>query len=470
MAEKYQARYNSEEFLVEEKTEKEKRQDSSTKVAKVAAKAAGEYFAPGVGGKVVDLASNTKAGQAILNTAGKTLAKNPITGRIAKKLDDSGMVDVADQATDLIGGKPSSNLAGNSADMISPDMTKTASNSSKGFSPLSKLNSEINETEQKANTKNLSFANNVTSQLSQKFSNNKFLGDLSASLSEHEKERNDAKKKLKMLKVKKRRLLIMFFGGFFSFIILITAIVAAKDHSNLSITNNSQAMGNYQPELIGAVTPGSISEISDELINGGEAVIISGGQTLESILGQEGINLINQSIITSVQAAGIGTGAAPAAAAQSLIQNLLSQGLILPYFWGGGHGKIQTGVSGNWGKITKVTAPLSKTSYTNQPLGLDCSGFVSWALYNAGCKNFTPILADDFKNLGPSTTFSNAKTGDIASSEKHVVLILENRGNKLLVAEAKSPERGVIFSEYDEKYFKKYIFVDMSNYYQNNCS
>ena len=163
-------------------------------------------------------------------------------------------------------------------------------------------------------------------------------------------------------------------------------------------------------------------------------------------------------------------GAAPAAAAQALIQNLLNIGVILPYFWGGGHDTIVTGVDGNWGTYTKVTASGSFTTYSRRPLGLDCSGFVSWALYNGGCKKFTPRVAANFKNLGLEISFQDAKMGDIAASDSHVVLILENRGDKLLVAEAKSYSDGIVFTLKNEKNLKNYKIVDMSSYYRANCS
>ena len=60
--------------------------------------------------------------------------------------------------------------------------------------------------------------------------------------------------------------------------------------------------------------------------------------------------------------------------------------------------------------------------------------------------------------------------GDIAASNTHVVLVLENRGDNLLVAEAKGTNYGVVFSLRNENNLKKYKIVDMSSYYQTNCS
>lgn len=51
------------------------------------------------------------------------------------------------------------------------------------------------------------------------------------------------------------------------------------------------------------------------------------------------------------------------------------------YFWGGK--SLVLGWDDHWGELTEVTAEGSATTGTEQPYGLDCSGFVDWAFYNA---------------------------------------------------------------------------------------
>lgn len=51
------------------------------------------------------------------------------------------------------------------------------------------------------------------------------------------------------------------------------------------------------------------------------------------------------------------------------------------YFWGGK--SLVLGWDDRWGELTEVTAEGSDTTGTEQPYGLDCSGFVDWAVYNA---------------------------------------------------------------------------------------
>ena len=51
------------------------------------------------------------------------------------------------------------------------------------------------------------------------------------------------------------------------------------------------------------------------------------------------------------------------------------------YFWGGK--SLVLGWDDRWGELTEVTAEGSGSTGTEQPYGLDCSGFVNWAFYNA---------------------------------------------------------------------------------------
>ena len=51
------------------------------------------------------------------------------------------------------------------------------------------------------------------------------------------------------------------------------------------------------------------------------------------------------------------------------------------YFWGGK--SLVLGWDNRWGELTEVTAEGSDSTGTEQPYGLDCSGFVDWAFYNA---------------------------------------------------------------------------------------
>ncbi len=51
------------------------------------------------------------------------------------------------------------------------------------------------------------------------------------------------------------------------------------------------------------------------------------------------------------------------------------------YFWGGK--SLVLGWDDRWGELAEVTAEGDDTTGTERPYGLDCSGFVDWAFYNA---------------------------------------------------------------------------------------
>ena len=67
---------------------------------------------------------------------------------------------------------------------------------------------------------------------------------------------------------------------------------------------------------------------------------------------------------------------------RAVVEKVLSLVGKVNYFWGGKSYVI--GWDPRWGTLQKVTSPGSSTSGTYRPFGLDCSGFLDWALRNAG--------------------------------------------------------------------------------------
>lgn len=66
---------------------------------------------------------------------------------------------------------------------------------------------------------------------------------------------------------------------------------------------------------------------------------------------------------------------------RAVIQNALMLYGKVSYFWGGK--SLVLGWDSRWGQLRQVTAAGSSTTGTYRPYGLDCSGFVDWAFYNA---------------------------------------------------------------------------------------
>ena len=65
----------------------------------------------------------------------------------------------------------------------------------------------------------------------------------------------------------------------------------------------------------------------------------------------------------------------------TVVERALSLAGKVNYFWGGK--SLVFGWDDRWGQLAKVTADGSSTTGTYRPYGLDCSGMVDWAFYNA---------------------------------------------------------------------------------------
>lgn len=66
---------------------------------------------------------------------------------------------------------------------------------------------------------------------------------------------------------------------------------------------------------------------------------------------------------------------------KAVVQNALTLYGKVSYFWGGK--SLVIGWDSRWGELRQVTAAGSSTTGTYRPYGLDCSGLVDWAFYNA---------------------------------------------------------------------------------------
>lgn len=229
-------------------------------------------------------------------------------------------------------------------------------------------------------------------------------------------------------------------------LLLFFTVFAEQDEVNMGVTNSPQ---NF--------TTGSTSYTVDaSMYNGGTASMMSSGETLLSRLGQTELDAINSKIINDVNVAGSGTGAGVATAAYTFIKELLDRGINMTYTYGGGHGgQIPVGLDGSWGAGN----------------GIDCSAFVSWAMFNGGCKSHTTaVVSGTQATYGVETTADKLLAGDIVANSSHVMLILENKGSSVIIAHASSASVGIVFDEKTYAELSGYQLRDMSSYYQQNCS
>lgn len=116
------------------------------------------------------------------------------------------------------------------------------------------------------------------------------------------------------------------------------------------------------------------------------------------------------------------------------------------YFWGGKSYVI--GWDSRWGTIRKVFSPGNSTTGTYRPFGLDCSGFVDWALRNAGLHSDGHWYIN--RNL-TAVSQADALPGDLAlyPDASHVGMVVgRNEAGKLLVCHCSSGQNNVVITEF----------------------
>ena len=116
------------------------------------------------------------------------------------------------------------------------------------------------------------------------------------------------------------------------------------------------------------------------------------------------------------------------------------------YFWGGKSYVI--GWDSRWGTIRKVFSPGNSTTGTYRPFGLDCSGFIDWALRNAGLHSDGHWYIN--RNL-TAVSQADALPGDIAlyPDASHVGMVVgRNESGKLLVCHCSSGQNNVVITEF----------------------
>lgn len=109
------------------------------------------------------------------------------------------------------------------------------------------------------------------------------------------------------------------------------------------------------------------------------------------------------------------------------------------YFWGGK--SLTLGWDYRWGTTMKVTSEGSPSTGTYRPYGLDCSGFVDWAFYNATDGQYYPSGGDGGTQAQLNNCYviseSEALPGDLvfASDIGHVGIVggRDDNGNLLII-------------------------------------
>ena len=234
------------------------------------------------------------------------------------------------------------------------------------------------------------------------------------------------------------------------------------------ITLFSSFFGMNEVNAYGSST-GNIDYGDYELSSDGDEIL---HEPLDSFLESKGTSLeeFNNLIASNVENAGYGTDAGVVAAAVTLIAELGNNyDVKIPYFWGGGHGQMITGAEGNWGS-NQCRASANGRIYDY--CGLDCSGFVAWAIWNGGF-NIAARVTGQFQDLPGAERVSLSSgsavlaPGDLLESNSHIVLVIgvDEETNEYICAEASGYTTGVLFTR---RPFSRsgYWGVRMSGFYE----
>lgn len=199
-----------------------------------------------------------------------------------------------------------------------------------------------------------------------------------------------------------------------------------------------------------------IGGVPDYPLDSGGSTILR-GQTLANFLLSKGTSIeeFNALIAANVNNAGYGSRGGVVSAAVTLIGEMNKYGVRIPYVWGGGHGAISNGASASWGNGS----------------GLDCSGFISWAIYNGGYR-FSTSSSGDFRKVGEVVNLDQKEAvlqpGDILWKSGHVALVvgIDHVSREYITAEALGARYGVLFQR--RKFnARSYYGVRMESYYNN---
>lgn len=117
----------------------EKAVNAGADVTELAAKAAAEYAAPGIGGKAVDIITKTETGQKILRGAGEALASNPLNEKLLEKAEGpiKEAKPVLNSLAGSVGGNASSigSSSGNVGKVTNGVNINSSSDANLGYNP-----------------------------------------------------------------------------------------------------------------------------------------------------------------------------------------------------------------------------------------------------------------------------------------------------------------------------------------------
>ncbi len=216
----------------------------------------------------------------------------------------------------------------------------------------------------------------------------------------------------------------------------------------------------------------TISLVQSATTTDGASIIQGAVETYLSNVSSS-VSDMNQYIFSQVRKAGVGTREGVVAAAVSLVSGFYQEtGYKLPYELYPSGKYNGYGIDSTWG---------TNTGRSDYPMnGLDCSGFISWAIHNGGF-TYDTRSAQGWGKASNSRSWSKGKYDDAAQpgdlifnapqsangTTGHIKMIVAVTSDGYVVAEASSRNNGIRITNVSFTSTGPYSLVDMTNYYAN---
>ena len=277
-------------------------------------------------------------------------------------------------------------------------------------------------------------------------------------------------------------------------------IAYAKWQVEQNIIPLRQNIFNLSEQTSNACAKIAASDDVSQLANGDVSLTQMDSQTVANLFKSNGssIDEFNNKLLDIVKEAGVGTRTAAVGISIYTVNTLATYGYAIPYMFYGGHYTTVVnslnqahnypinnyyGLNPYLGEniyhdgtpgLTRVKKDGSTVTYP--ALGLDCSGFVTWALHNSGI-NMGVKTSGEYASLpntkaydAYNTTAYIGQPGDVFAYDGHVALNVKYvKGDNPYYIVIEEAGHGLAVNKYyiNGKYIRNFKIVDMSYYYEN---
>ena len=264
-----------------------------------------------------------------------------------------------------------------------------------------------------------------------------------------------------------------------------TPVVQIQTNETLN-TKPGVSVGTLSPGgpsvSVDPINPGGV-QVTAEPLNGANDISTNGNSPVDN--GTKNGSCSNKTVFSklSYDAASKGLSDALAAATNGREKAVAAANFLgtnfpnLPYWWGG---YTKNGIDSNWGSCKKVEADGHRTSGTKVPWGMDCSGFVSWVMKQAGYKDghqlsgYWGYIVKEKKDIREKDSkyleSIGVKVGDLVWHDGHIGIIAGKNEKGYIVVHEKGFDYGLSKEYLDTQIYpngSKFTHVLLMDKYYN---